>query len=67
MNNQNRFARISKYIVSLDCIHGIMMLQIPSYQIYITYADKTSVALEFEKKQECEAAMDKLTDLLNAI
>lgn len=65
-----RYLRIGPYIVSMEFIHGVMKVQSQDkefpYQIYVTYTDKSTVALQMPNKEECEKACDKIAEELGA-
>lgn len=66
-----RYIRIGPYIVSLEYLHGVMYTKTESkespFQIYLTYTDKTTVALNISSKEECDKACDKIAECLGAI
>lgn len=65
-----RFTRIGPYIISLDYVHGVMSCKTGNkefpFQVYVTYTDKTSVALDMPNKEECDQACDKIANYLGA-
>lgn len=69
-NKLCKYLRLGPYIVCLENVHGVMNLKTNSqdlpYQIYITYADKTSVVLDMPNLDECDRACDKIAEVLGA-
>ena len=62
-----RYVKIDKYIVSLDCIHGVLHNTVGKrFDVIITYNGGVSASLEFKNIEESQKAFDKVAQLLGA-
>jgi hypothetical protein len=64
----NSYLKIAHYIVSLDCIHGVLNNTEAGEgfrpQVIITYTNNTSACLDFTSPEEARACFDKIGQAL---
>lgn len=71
-----KYVKLDRYIVSLDCVHGILhdfphdkAIKegcMPYQQILVSYNGSPMVTLEFKTMEDSQKAFDKIAEALGA-
>lgn len=71
-----KYIKLEKYIVSLDCVHGVLHSYasekeikngcMPFYQVVISYNGGLTASLDFKNMEESQKSFDKIGEALGA-